>query len=610
MSSADGEIGLEDLIALKQEGQWFRLQEQAQKLIHQGGVNPAVVHLRGLALANVGAYKEAMDLVGPLVQDEVNSLSATEREEVFGLLGRLHKGLWCRHGERSALEASRHEYLNGFEKTGGYFTGINAASMTWLLGEEQRARDLASRVLNVCRLESPDRVDFWNLATVGEASLLLGDADSAREAYKRAIALCESDANAVSSKRQLILLRENGLDVPDELIELLSAPPIIFFTGHMIDALDRPHRRFPPELENAVREAITSRLNELNGRIGYCSAACGADILFIEALLDLGGEVNIILPFDTDDFIGTCVSYAGEDWVTRFRRCLANAHSVAHATEELYLGDDHLFAFANQLLWGQTSRRAHELLGEIVILAVVDPNGGQGMGGTVATLGNLPRKGRRSIIELPSIRNSTVSAPAPSVADDQQTEGRVIASMLFADVKGFSLLRDESFRLFTDYFGFIANWLKQRAPTPDYVRTVGDGIFTVMRRATDMALYALELQSAVDEANRVVGRVDDPLPMRIALHAAPIYSYHDPISDRPDWFGSHVNRTARLEPITVPGHIYATQQFIALLTHEEDLSRDETDESEFPWISELIGELDLAENFGLQRVFHVMRHGG
>ena len=42
--------------------------------------------------------------------------------------------------------------------------------------------------------------------------------------------------------------------------------------------------------------------------IVYTSAACGADLIFIETALDLGAEVNVVLPFDRDDFVRTSVA--------------------------------------------------------------------------------------------------------------------------------------------------------------------------------------------------------------------------------------------------------------------------------------------------------------
>ncbi len=46
-------------------------------------------------------------------------------------------------------------------------------------------------------------------------------------------------------------------------------------------------QRFPPEIELKVYQAIRDRLIQLDASLGYASAACGSDILFLEALYEL-----------------------------------------------------------------------------------------------------------------------------------------------------------------------------------------------------------------------------------------------------------------------------------------------------------------------------------
>ena len=56
--------------------------------------------------------------------------------------------------------------------------------------------------------------------------------------------------------------------------------------------------------------------------------------------------------------------------------------------------------------------------------------------------------------------------------------------------------------------------------------------------------------------------------VRVGLHAGPVFSQHDPIIERVNFFGSHVNRAARIEPVTTPGCVFASEQFAALLKSE------------------------------------------
>jgi len=59
-------------------------------------------------------------------------------------------------------------------------------------------------------------------------------------------------------------------------------------------------------------------------------------------------------------------------------------------------------------------------------------------------------------------------------------------------------------------------------------------------------------------------RFASELSLRIALHAGPVYEFRDPITRDRTYGGSHVNRAARIEPITPSGQVYASEAFAAL----------------------------------------------
>lgn len=93
--------------------------------------------------------------------------------------------------------------------------------------------------------------------------------------------------------------------------ELTYESGVVAFTGHMMDKVGRvPPRfvpRFPKEKEEAAARAVREALRRLNARVGYCSAACGGDIIFIEEMLKRGGEVHVVLPYAEDLFIRDCL---------------------------------------------------------------------------------------------------------------------------------------------------------------------------------------------------------------------------------------------------------------------------------------------------------------
>jgi len=100
------------------------------------------------------------------------------------------------------------------------------------------------------------------------------------------------------------------------------------YTGHMVDQPGRILPRFPIELEAAVAAAVRQRLEILRPMAAYGSAACGSDILCLEAMLELGGETHIVLPFPPAEFHRVSVDFAPGRWGERFERVLAAASSV------------------------------------------------------------------------------------------------------------------------------------------------------------------------------------------------------------------------------------------------------------------------------------------
>src|SRR6185436_8918704 len=110
--------------------------------------------------------------------------------------------------------------------------------------------------------------------------------------------------------------------------EQLPAADVVAFAGHMIDAPGRASPRFPPTLVADVEVALRDAIAPLREPVIYTSAACGADLLLIEAALERGAEVNVVLPFDRDDFIRTSVAVGGDHWVRRFDVSLARVNRV------------------------------------------------------------------------------------------------------------------------------------------------------------------------------------------------------------------------------------------------------------------------------------------
>ena len=66
---------------------------------------------------------------------------------------------------------------------------------------------------------------------------------------------------------------------------------------------------------------------------------------------------------------------------------------------------------------------------------------------------------------------------------------------------------------------------------------------------------------------------------------------------RDNYFGSSVTRTARIEPVTPPGMVYASEAFAATLAAT---GRDD-------YVLEYVGELALAKGYGESRIYRLDR---
>lgn len=173
--------------------------------------------LEARALIRIGAVEKARDILESLHQKE--HLDDESLEETLGNLGRVYKDIWKVFGNKSDACKSRDMYLRCFKKTMRYWTGINAAAMSYLVGDLDQAKEIAHNVLEICEkaLKEIGRDDlYWVLATSGEAYLFLNKNHKSIEKYRAAFNVYNEQTPSnqkhdqiVSSLQQLRLLKNN-----------------------------------------------------------------------------------------------------------------------------------------------------------------------------------------------------------------------------------------------------------------------------------------------------------------------------------------------------------------------------------------------------------------
>ena len=572
--------------------------------------------LHALTLARSGASGQANLLLKQLYADGHTD------EETISLLARTHKDL----AERAAAPQHRQEHLRRAQELyaqahrlhGGYYGGINAATLALLLGDHDTSKKLAEDVREVCkqeleRLKQSKGDAYWATATLGEAALLLGEWSEAEDWYCRAAMLGGKRFGDLCSTRRNARLIVSYLQADVVRFErCFHIPSVALFAGHMIDQPGRAVPRFPPQLENPVREAIREQLQKLNAGFGFASVACGADILFLECMLELDGEARVVLPYDKSQFIKDSVEIIpGSNWGARCDAVLHHAASITVACEHrLTTASEVEFQYANLLLQGLAAVLAKQLDTSLYPLAVWDGQRGDGSGGTSWNVQRWQETGfdvdvirldeiLRKNAAIPAIRAEPQALAAPAVAADSAEFVPEICGLLFADAVGFSKLTENEVHLFVHYFlGLVGRVIEKSAHPPLVKNTWGDGLHFVFKSAKDTGVFALEVCHAVCcEDWKSKGICE--LTVRIGLHAGPAYACLDPVTGRQTYIGSHLSRAARIEPITPPGHVYASQGFAAMAAVE--------DVREFT--CDYVGRIPQAKNYGTFPTYVVRRSG-
>lgn len=295
-----------------------------------------------------------------------------------GLLAHCYKNLAKRHADPARhseyLRKAYEIYRATFEQSAktSFYAGINTATMALLLGSEAEAKAIAAEVVSICERERMTWGDavpkdaYWALATLGEASLIMGRTLDAVKYYELAVATSPGDfAKLSSTKRQLALLLEY-VDVDDTVLyeagqrstpaqrqssheNAIAAASALrgrraSFQGVDLEGIKamtsqaRLHHRMQhfdrlfnlprvaiftsAEMHEGVLPALGAQavmaaqfdavLRKVRAKIGYASAFTVADIIFLEAVKRLGGDIYIVLPTPLDVHLEVCAKKFAE----------------------------------------------------------------------------------------------------------------------------------------------------------------------------------------------------------------------------------------------------------------------------------------------------------
>jgi hypothetical protein len=158
------------------------------------------------------------------------------------------------------------------------------------------------------------------------------DAGKAQEAWAARVEIARQsghpeDIQVLAGEAPSAALHASAQALADEILR--HRPPdkspdkAFLFSGHMIDAPDRPLPRFPPDKENLAAARIGEALDTLGAGpndLAIAQGAAGGDILFGEACLARGVRLQLLLPLREPEFIAASVLPCsdGESWRQRY----------------------------------------------------------------------------------------------------------------------------------------------------------------------------------------------------------------------------------------------------------------------------------------------------
>lgn len=284
----------------------------------------------------------ALTVKGRLLKDLARAARGEERRRLYGEAA-------AAYGRSAALRPATYPL-------------INAATLTLLAGEAERAAEIACEVLERIERE-PDEPEtpYWRGATRAEALLLAGRGEGAKAALREALAEAPRAWEDHGSTLRQFLLIHDALGGERGWLEMLRPPRSLHYSGRIGLSDDAVATAAAAAAELIEREQVG---------FGFGALAAGSDIIVAEALVEAGAELHVILPSDPESFARRSVEPYGAGWRERFDALLAEAESLYPVRPLLSEPDAPAIALADRIASGIGRLNAERLLGEARELVV------------------------------------------------------------------------------------------------------------------------------------------------------------------------------------------------------------------------------------------------
>jgi class 3 adenylate cyclase len=550
-----------------------------------------------LALARSGAARSAQKILQELYHN------GHRDEETVGLLARTHKDLWSASKDgpegQKHLELALKLYLEAYQSSGGYWTGINAATLALAAGQRDLAVKLAQAVKGLCLIIVDEKHSlegqYWEHATLGEACLILNENKEAWEWYRKAVKIAGSNYGLIGTSRSNLTLLLKYLKQPETLLtECLPLPRVAVLAESGAGGC------LPLEGFHELSDALLQRLKITNSGIVY-SGAGRVGAAFMKAAQDLKAEAHLVLPCRRELLLDSLPEEGNCRRI--YREFLERSTEVVIASEELIEESEHSQVYAQLLVGGLALLRARHLQTGVTPMAV---NYGSPETGRYGERWQPWEKLGLKVEEVsagqyhtgPEMDGTMIEEAKSRLIDRDETGFKTrLVGLLFADAVGFSKLGERDIKNFIRHFwGAVSNMLAESGIKPLMKNTWGDGLFMVFDSLKEAGTFALDLCEMANGIDWETKGLPKNFNLRVALHAGPVYEVKDPITGIRNYLGSHVSKAARIEPITPPGQVYASQAFAALSAMG----------SFREFNCEYVGQIPLAKGYGTFPMYHLI----
>ena len=529
-------------------------------------------------------------------------------------------------------------------------------------GSELRrhAQDRARRVLARARAgEQADgpRYDLTYYRAVAHA--VLGAPDEAARAYGDLAASPGATTSGLADARYWARTLAEALELPSDFFRPAFPPlQLVVFSGHLPDRPDR-RPRFPLHAVDEVGAMLDAALAAAQATVGLASAAAGGDLLFTQAFSRRpGAAFHLVLPWEQQEFCRTSVipfEPAGRKplWQPLFHDALTRAATVRVIGQMYQPKDEAARRYTMEVTAGLALHSARALRLDLHPMALWDGQRGDGSGGTASFVEFWRQLGHRPTVlrppaptaearvgvdpspgtETPPASGGEAGEEGPAIRCERDTLRQEVKTLLFADIVGYSKLTEAAVPQFVGLFLEAASQLTATsAHAPRYVNTWGDAICAVFDFAQDAGCYAMEfIQLIRDNQQEWIkqglgatethadGRIEvHPLNIRMGLHAGPVFLHYNPMVRQLAFTGVHVNRAARIEPVTPHGEVFASEEFTALAELDRVIRRRRPPARPSPggkggdalsFTCEYAGSMTLAKGYpGWHRLYRVAPH--